>query len=103
MEEEVTWRIRLPEGIYPIYLPDSVEKLGRAASFTLTTQQRSRAQDHWTRPDERQARGIHIQVDWTARLPMSEIPAARYTELKEVIGRYQAENQRLIVLGGWAE
>ena len=101
MEEIVRWRLRLPEGIEPVYLPAAVNEESRAARFAMTVQQSARPADEWSRPDERKVRGEEIRIGWTASLPMAGIPAARYGELKRVIGRYRAENQRLIILGGW--
>ncbi len=103
MEEVVKWRLRLPEGIEPVYLPAAADEDTRAARFAMTIERIARPADAWSRPDEREARGEEIQVNWTAGLPMAEIPPARYLELKKVIGRYQAENQRLLILGGWPE
>jgi len=97
LREDVTWKIALPKGVAPSFLPREQSSENGVGAFRLSTG-----------PNAEDAaalgRGRHgddpepIVVRWTLSLPAAEIVPAQYAALRQLYGIYAPETSRLLVV-----
>lgn len=100
--EHVTWSVRLPAAIHPVYVPPAAAEAYRAGQFVCDARVADRPAARWASGPANPG-GTRVVVEWTLALPMEQIPPARMGELQTVMDRYRAENQRLLILGTTGE
>jgi len=89
LSEHVTWKITLPKGIAPSYLPSPQSVENGAGAFRL--QCGPIAQSRAEEPEP-------IVVSWALDLPRAEIAPAEYPALRRLYGALTAEPWRLLVI-----
>jgi hypothetical protein len=88
--ERVTWKIALPEGIAPSFLPSAQSVENEAGAFRLHREPGA--------PKGGAKDAEPIIVGWALELPEAEIAPARYAALRRLYAAYASEPSRLVVI-----